>query len=82
MVVTEDSKVGGVLRAASVIGHLVEHSPVCSGDVRDVALQGYSPPVTPLELTCSTCGTVNAVLFFAAGDTQCSHGHPLTLTRD
>jgi hypothetical protein len=82
LVVTEDSRVAGVLRAASVIGYLVEHSPVRSGDVRDVTLQGNSPPVTPLELTCSTCGTVNAVLFFSAGDTQCSHGHPLTLTWD
>jgi hypothetical protein len=81
LVVTEDSKVVGVLRAASVIDYLVEHSPVRSGDLGDGALYGDAP-VTPLELTCSTCETVNAVLFYVAGDTQCSHGHPLTLAWD
>lgn len=81
LVVTDDSKVIGVLSATAVIDYLVEHSPVRSGDLGDAGLHG-DPPVTPLNLVCSTCGTVNTVVFFAAGETQCAHGHPLSLTWD
>lgn len=81
LVVTEDSKAVGILRAASIIEYLVEFSPVRSGYLGDGVLHGDAP-VAPLKLTCSTCGTVNEVVFFAAGDTQCSHGHALTLAWD
>jgi hypothetical protein len=81
LVVADESGITGILSAAVIIDYLVEHSPVRSGLLGDGELHGDAP-VTPLTLTCSTCGTVNAVLFFAAGETQCSQGHPLTLAWD
>jgi hypothetical protein len=81
LVVTHDARVTGVLSATAVFDYLVEHSPVRSGYLGDGELHGDAP-VTPLKLMCATCGTVNTVLFFAAGETQCSQGHPLTLTWD
>jgi hypothetical protein len=81
LVVTDGARVTGVLSAAAVIDYLVQHSPVRSGYLGDGELHGDAP-VTPLTLTCSTCGTVNTVLFYAAGETQCSQGHPLTMTWD
>jgi hypothetical protein len=79
LVVTDDSGITGVLSASAVIDYLVEHSPVRSGFLGDDGRLHGDAPVTPLKLTCSTCGTVNSVLFFVAGETQCSQGHPLTL---
>lgn len=81
LVVTEGPEVVGVLSANAIIDYLVEHSPVRSGDLGDGGLHGDAP-VTPLQLVCSTCGTINTVMFFAAGETQCSQGHPLSLTWD
>lgn len=81
LVVVDESGIVGILSAAVIIDYLVEHSPVRSGLPGDGELHGDAP-VTPLALTCSTCGTVNAVLFFAAGETRCSQGHPLTLAWD
>jgi hypothetical protein len=78
LVVTDGSKVVGVLSAAAVIDYLVEHSPVRSGDLGDGELHGDAP-VAPLKLTCATR---NTVVFFAAGETLCSQGHPLSLTWD
>ena len=77
LVVADESGITGILSAAVIMDYLVEHSPVRSGRLGDGELHGDAP-VTPLMLTCFTCGTVNAVLGFAAGETQCSQGHLLT----
>lgn len=81
LVVADESGITGILSATVIIDYLVEHSPVRSGLLGDSELHGDAP-VAPLTLTCSTCGTVNVVLFFAAGETQCSQGHLLTLAWD
>jgi hypothetical protein len=81
LVVADESGIAGILSATVIIDYLVEHSPIRSGLLGDSELHGDAP-VTPLTLTCSTCRTVNSVLFFAAGETQCSQGHPLTLAWD
>jgi len=78
LVVADESGISGILSAAVIIDYLIEHAPVRSGVLGDSELHGDAP-VTPLTLPCSTCQTVNRVLFFAAGETQCSQGHPLTL---
>jgi hypothetical protein len=82
LVVTDDTGVVGVISAARVIDYIDEYS-----DLRDAlsigdGMLGGEPPVEPLALTCSTCGTVNQVVFFVAGDTQCSQRHPLSLAWD
>lgn len=79
LVVTDDSGITGVLSAGAVADYLVEYSPVRSGFLGDDGRLHGDAPITPLKLICSTCGTLNTVLFFAAGETQCSQGHPLTL---
>lgn len=81
LVVTDGSRTIGVLSAATVSDYLVEHSSSQFGLVGDNELQGDAP-VTPLKLTCTTCGAVNTAVFYAAGETQCSNGHLLTLTWD
>ena len=81
LVVADESGIAGILSATAIVDYLIEHSPVRSGLLGDSELHGDAP-VVPLALTCSACGTVNAVLFFAAGETQCSQGHPLTLAWD
>jgi hypothetical protein len=81
LVVADESGTAGILSAAAIVDYLLEHSPVRSGLLGGSELHGDAP-VTPLTLTCSTCETVNAVLFFAAGETRCSQGHPLTLAWD
>ena len=78
LVVTRDSRVAGILTAEAVGDFLVEYGPVRSGLLGDHQLHG-DPPVTPLTITCATCGTRNEVVFFLAGQTQCSQGHPLTV---
>jgi hypothetical protein len=81
LVVADESGIAGILSAAAIVDYLVEHSPVRSGLLGDSELHGDAP-IVPLTLTCSICGTVNIVLFFAAGETPCSQGHPLTLAWD
>jgi hypothetical protein len=78
LVITRGARVTGVLSAAAVSDYLVEHSPVRSAGLGDEALHGNAP-VKLLTLTCTTCGTVNSVVVFAEGETQCSKGHPLTI---
>lgn len=80
LVLMDDSKIVGVLSATAIIGYLMDHSSVRASDPTpaDSALYGDAP-VAPLTLTCSTCGTVNKVVFFVAGETPCSKGHPLFL---
>jgi hypothetical protein len=78
LVVTRGAQVTGVLSAAAVSDYLVEHSPVRSADLGDEGLHGDAP-VKLMTLTCTTCGTVNSVVVFAEGETQCSRGHLLTI---
>jgi len=81
LIVTRDSRVAGILSAEAVGDFLVGHGPVRSGLLGDQQLHGDAP-VTPLTLTCSTCGTQNTVWFFVARQTQCSKGHVLTIVWD
>ena len=79
LVVANDTEIVGVLSADAIIDHLLERSTVVRfGMMGDGRLHGDAP-VTPLKMTCSTCGAVNTVLLFAAGETMCTGGHPLTL---
>jgi hypothetical protein len=78
LVVTRGTQVIGVLPAAAISDYLVEYSPVRSADLGDEGLHGDAP-VELLTLTCTTCGTVNRVVFFVDGQTQCSQGHALTV---
>jgi hypothetical protein len=82
LVVTDDSRITGVLSASAVIDYLVEHSPVRSGFLGDDGRLHGDAPVTPLKLICSTCKTMNTVVFFVAGEAQCLQGHPLTQAWD
>jgi hypothetical protein len=81
LVVVRDSSVVGILTAEAIASYLVEHSRTRSGLMGDEQLHGDAP-VTQLKLTCSTCGTVNTVPYFVAGQTRCTLGHPLTITWD
>jgi hypothetical protein len=81
LVVVRDSRVAGILTAGAVSDYLMEHAPVRSALLGDEQLHG-DPPVTPLTLTCSSCGTTNVVPYFVAGQTCCAQGHELTLTWD
>ncbi len=81
LLVVRDSRCAGILTADTVSDYLVEHAPFRSGLLGDQQLHGV-PPVTPLRLTCTTCGTVNVVSYFAVGQTRCTQGHPLTITWD
>jgi hypothetical protein len=79
LVVVRDSRVAGILTADAVASYLMEHAPTRSGLMGDEQLHGDAP-VSQLKLTCSTCGTVNTVPYFADGETRCTQGHPLTIT--
>lgn len=80
-VVVEQSRVAGILTAETVSRYIVDHPVRHKGLLGDEQLHGPAA-VTPLTLTCSTCGTQNTVIFYVAGKTPCSQGHPLTLPWD
>jgi len=81
LVVVTNSRIVGVLTAEAVSSYLVDQPLQSRGLLGDEQLHGPAA-VTPLTLTCSTCGTKNAVTFYVAGKTPCSKGHPLTLPWD
>jgi hypothetical protein len=82
LVVADDAVVVGVIGAVKVIDYIDEYSYRRDAtSLGDVMLNGETP-VDPLTLTCAICGTVNRVVFFIDGETQCSQGHPLSLTWD
>lgn len=80
-VVVTQSRVTGVLTAEDVSRYLFDQPVQYRGLLGDEQLHGPAA-VTPLTLTCSTCGTQNTVTFYVAGKTPCSQGHPLTLPWD
>jgi hypothetical protein len=80
-VVVTESRVAGVLTAGAVSRYLVDQPVQYKGLLGDEQLHGPAA-VTPLTLTCSTCGTQNTVVFYVAGKTPCSQGHLLTLPWD
>jgi hypothetical protein len=81
LVVVEQSRVAGILTAETVSRYIVNQPVQYRGLLGDEQLHGPAV-VTPLTLTCSTCGTQNTVTFYVAGKTPCSQGHPLTLPWD
>ncbi|WP_320775839.1 hypothetical protein [Streptomyces sp. CRN 30] len=56
--------------------HLLEYLPD-AGAMGAAALDGDLRPPQALELTCTTCATLNTVLVYVRGRTLCVQGHPL-----
>jgi hypothetical protein len=82
VVVIQDARCAGILTAEAVSGYALSDFAVTAGamaDGVDVSLHG-DPRSGSLTLTCATCGAVNTVAYFVAGETPCVNGHPLMVS--